>query len=79
MKDKSFEEAISELEAVVNELENENLSLDKSVEKFQKGIELSNYCNKLLEGAEKRITELVENTDGTVTEKNFDVTKEENE
>ena len=59
MENKTFEDSMTELEKIVNELESENLTLDKSVEKFQKGIELSNYCNKLLEDAEKKITVLI--------------------
>ena len=78
MKTKSFEEAMTELESVVNELENENLSLDKSMEKFQKGIELSNYCNTLLDDAEKKITVLIEKNDGTMKEEKFELEKEEN-
>ncbi len=78
MKNKSFEEAISELENVVNELENADMSLDESVNKFQKGIELSNYCNKLLEDAEKKISILIEKNDGEIEEKDFAVEKEEN-
>ncbi len=78
MENKTFEDSMTELEKIVNELESENLTLDKSVEKFQKGIELSNYCNKLLEDAEKKITILIENTDGTMKEEKFELEKEEN-
>lgn len=81
MKNKTFEEAIEELEKVVNDLESENLSLDESVKKFQNGIELSNYCNKLLDDAEKKISILIENNDGTISEKDFNIeenTKDDN-
>ena len=78
MKNKSFEEAIEELEKIVNELENENLSLDESVTKFQAGMELSTYCNKLLENAEKKNSILVEKSDGNDEEKYFKIDKEEN-
>ncbi|MBQ9267088.1 MAG: exodeoxyribonuclease VII small subunit [Clostridia bacterium] len=77
MKKKSFEEAISELENVVNELESSDLSLDESVKKFQTGMELSQYCNQLLEEAEKRITVLIENCDGEMKEENFKLDQEE--
>ena len=35
---KSFEEQISELEKIINELENGNLNLDDSVVKFEEGM-----------------------------------------
>lgn len=72
-KELTFEEAIESLEKVVGELESGELPLDKSVENFKKGMELSNYCNKLLEDAEKTISILVEQKDGSVREEKFDV------
>ena len=79
MKNKTFEDAITELEKVVNELENEDLTLDESVKKFQNGMELSTYCNKLLDDAEKKISVLIEKSDGTFEEKDFSIDNEENE
>lgn len=70
MENLSFEDAMKELESIVSELETGDLTLDKSIEKFKKGVELSNYCNKLLEDAEKTVTILVEKSDGMV-EENF--------
>ncbi|MBR4111221.1 MAG: exodeoxyribonuclease VII small subunit [Clostridia bacterium] len=71
MENLSFEDAMKDLEEVVSELESGDLSLDKSIEKFKKGIELSNYCNKLLEDAEKTVSILVEQSDGSMKEENF--------
>lgn len=71
MENLSFEDAMKELETVVSELESGDLTLDKSIEKFKKGIELSNYCNKLLEDAEKTVSILVEQSDGKMQEENF--------
>lgn len=72
-KELTFEEAIENLEKIVTELEAGELPLDKSVENFKKGMELSNYCSKLLEDAEKTISVLVEQRDGTMKEENFEV------
>lgn len=71
MKDLSFEEAINELEKTVNELEVEKLTLDESVKKFERGMELSKYCNELLDKAEKDIKILIEKSDGEITEETF--------
>lgn len=71
-KELTFEEAIENLEKIVGELESGELSLDKSVENFKKGMELSNYCNKLLDNAEKTISILVEQKDGSIKEEYFE-------
>lgn len=68
MGKKKFEEAIAELETIVNKLEKGELSLDESVEYFQKGIELSKYCSKRLDEVEKKIVVLTENEQGEIME-----------
>lgn len=67
----NFEEAIKELEVIASELENGDLSLDESVEKFEQGMKLSKKCSDLLEDAEKRITILLKDDDNNVKEENF--------
>ena len=69
---KSFEEQISELENIINELENGNLNLDDSVVKFEEGMKISKECSKMLENAEKKITILLNGQDGEVEEENFE-------
>ena len=71
MNEMSFEEAISELENIVNELEVEKLTLEQSVKKFEKGMELSKYCNELLTKAEKDISILIEQSNGEMKEEPF--------
>jgi len=51
----SFENALSRLEAIVNELEDESIPLEKSIELYEEGIELSKMCTDKLEEAELRI------------------------
>ena len=72
-KDLTFEQAIEDLEKIVTDLEAGELPLDKSVENFKKGMELSNYCSKLLDEAEKTISILVEQRDGTMKEEKFEL------
>lgn len=75
MKKKTFEEAVSELEEVVAKLEKGELTLDESIQYFQRGIELSKYCSGRLDEAEKRISVLVEDENGEMREEEFDVMK----
>ena len=69
---KSFEEQMENLEKIVAELENGELSLDESVSKFEEGIKISKECNKTLEEAEKKITILI-NNDGETKEEEFKI------
>ena len=71
MKELTFEEAIENLEEIVAELENGNLSLDDSVKKFENGMKLSKYCNEILNKAEKEIAILLENENGEIEEEIF--------
>ena len=69
-KEDNFEDLMKDLESITNKLENENLSLDESVELFEKGMEISKKCNKKLEDAEKKITILL-NENGKIKEESF--------
>ena len=54
-----FEEALSELESIVEELEDGSLSLDNSLGRFERGIQLSKQLQKQLTAAEARVRKLV--------------------
>ena len=72
MEDKiNFEETMKELEEIVQKLENGKLNLDDSIEEFEKGMKLSKSASKYLEDAEKKITILVKDKDGELTEEEF--------
>lgn len=51
----NFEVALARLEEIVKELEEENISLEKTVELYEEGIELSKTCTETLEQAQLRI------------------------
>ncbi|MCG9479352.1 MAG: exodeoxyribonuclease VII small subunit [Actinomycetia bacterium] len=59
-----FEKALKELEKTVKELEDENISLESAMEKFETGIKLSSLCLNKLNQAEKKIEELSKSDDG---------------
>ncbi len=65
MKNMTYEEALSKLEKIVEKLEEGSLTLDKSMELFEEGTRLSVFCEKCLNEAEQKITQLkeVENND----------------
>jgi len=60
---KDFESAIAELEKIVKQLEDGDLALEKSLQLFERGVELSRYCHDQLGSAQKRIEVLTERGD----------------
>ncbi len=56
---KTYEELISELKQIVSTIEEGNIGLDESIQLFARGSELVRQCERLLEEAELKITELV--------------------
>ncbi len=59
-KQPSFEEAIAELETLVEQLESGELSLDESLKTFEKGIALTRVTQQALETAEQKVRILSE-------------------
>ena len=58
-KEKKFEEAMSELEQIVQQLERGDVPLDEAIEKFQEGMALSQYCNETLTKAEETVSKMI--------------------
>jgi exodeoxyribonuclease VII small subunit len=74
----SFEEQLTELEKVVEQLERGDLPLEESVGLFERGVALSNACKTQLAGAEGRIQVLLETEGkGPVRVGDLDVAVEE--
>ena len=71
----TFEQSLKELEQLVTKLEKGDLSLDEAIENFEKGMAISNECNKRLEEAERKINILV-NKNGEITEETFEKPEE---
>lgn len=63
-KKPTFEQAIAELETIVQAMEEGNLTLDECVQKYQRGQELAGICQEALETARKKLQVL--KSDGTL-------------
>ena len=50
-----FEQSIAELESIVAQLEKGELPLEESLKQFEKGINLAQKCQKVLNQAEQKI------------------------
>lgn len=60
---KDFEAAIAELEIIVKKLEDGDLTLEQSLELYERGVKLARYCHGRLEEAERRVEVLGEGGD----------------
>lgn len=70
--DLGFEEALQQLEALVEDMESGELSLEESLASFEKGVTLTRICQKSLSEAEQKVKLLTSNTPDAETEA-FDV------
>jgi exodeoxyribonuclease VII small subunit len=70
MAKQTFEEAMKQLEQIVQELESGDLPLEKAILKYEEGVRLSRFCSEKLDETEKRIT-ILQNQEGNVLEKPF--------
>lgn len=55
----SFEVALAELETIVTQLEKGELALNDALTAFQKGIELTRYCQTTLQEAEATVVKMM--------------------
>ena len=55
----TFEQAMSRLEEIIAALENNQISLEKSVDLFQEGIKLSKICSDKLAGIEDKVAKIL--------------------
>lgn len=56
----SFEEALKKLESIVEQLEDEEITLEDSVKLYEEGVKMSKFCTEILEEAELRINQVNE-------------------
>jgi exodeoxyribonuclease VII small subunit len=59
--DLTFEQALAQLQTLVDELEPGDASLEESLARYEQGMKLAAYCNELLDKAELRVQELLPN------------------
>ena len=62
----SFEEALSELEAIVRELEGGQGDLDGSIKQYERGTALKKHCMDKLESARMKVEKIMQQPDGSL-------------
>jgi exodeoxyribonuclease VII small subunit len=76
-KPESFEKNIERLDAIVRQLEDADLPLEKALQIYEEGMKLSEVCQKQLQEAEGRIQVLMRRAGGKIVAEPFE--QEENE
>ena len=62
----SFEQALGELEVIVEKLERGDIALEESISIYQRGAALKKYCESKLKGAQLKVDKIVLGADGSV-------------
>lgn len=62
-KNINFEEALEELEGLVEQMEDGDLSLEESLAAFEKGVRITRECQDALKQAEQRVQILLQHND----------------
>ncbi len=68
----NFEKAMSQLEELVEDMEQGDMPLEEALKSFEKGIALAADCQQALSKAEQKVSQLVEKN-GELLEKPFDI------
>ncbi|MCK5828751.1 MAG: exodeoxyribonuclease VII small subunit [Methylococcales bacterium] len=55
-----FENSLEELELLVEQMEQGDLSLEESLKSFERGVKLTSTCQKALQNAEQKVQILIE-------------------
>ncbi|AHF09799.1 MULTISPECIES: exodeoxyribonuclease VII small subunit [Dehalobacter] len=60
----TFDKGIERLEQIINDLDQNNVQLEQSLDLFGEGVKLIKQCNGLLDSAEAKVKVLLENSKG---------------
>lgn len=71
MAKQTFEKALEQLEKIVQEMEDGELTLENALKKFEEGVKLSQFCSQKLDETERKITLLTQKPGGTLQETPF--------
>lgn len=72
IKDMSFEDALKELETIVQRLERGDAPLEESINIYQRGAELKAHCDAKLKDAQMKVEKIVLKSDGVAGTEPFD-------
>ncbi|MEC7380898.1 MAG: exodeoxyribonuclease VII small subunit [Pseudomonadota bacterium] len=72
IKGLSFEQALSELEDIVEKLEQGDIDLEDSIDIYERGNLLKAHCEKKLESAKMKIDKIISQPDGDFSSESYE-------
>lgn len=69
----SFEDALKELEGIVQQLERGQVKLDEAISAYERGAMLKRHCEQKLAEAKMKVEKIVFSADGTVNSQPADL------
>jgi exodeoxyribonuclease VII small subunit len=76
-KSEKFEDALKNLQTIVEKLERGDLPLEDAMESFTEGVRLVHFCHRKLEEAESKVRMLMKDQQGEWTEVDFEASAAE--
>ncbi len=67
----TFEDSMTNLQQIVEDLETGTLPLEKALKKFEEGVKLSKYCFNKLDETEKKVSLLLKDQNGNAKQTDF--------
>jgi len=65
----SFEQALTQLETLTEQIERGQIGLEESITKYEEGMALVKQCRDMLTAAERRVERIQQRADGTLETK----------
>lgn len=72
----NFEQALSELEVIVRNMESGDTSLEDSITAYERGMALKKHCEKKLRDAQAKIEKITVSADGALSATPLDTSEE---
>jgi exodeoxyribonuclease VII small subunit len=69
----SFEDALKELEGIVQQLERGQVKLDEAISAYERGVLLKRYCEQKLAEAKMKVEKIVFSSDGSISSQPTDL------
>ena len=73
----NFETSLQQLEQLVQQMEQGNLSLEQSMQAFEQGVALTRECQTALDQAEQKVQVLMQDSQGKLVEQPFDALQQD--
>lgn len=70
-KKPTFEEAVAQLEAIAERIEQGKIGLEESITQYEQGMALVKQCRDILSKAEHKIQQLQQRADGSLEARSF--------